>query len=140
MRPIIQVGVFSLFPKEICPTEACKKLVRKLVVDDTTLQEEARKDLVALEGNNNCERDVAKILSDIWSELSKIVHCEPLTDEIGFHCGGIMPLRAASALMILQLQKDGQLADYGVIKYANKRFEVKAFLQHGNVKEKEKQR
>jgi len=64
--------------------------------------------LTELEGSCKYEKDVVKELKDLFHELSKIHHhLQPQVTGVGFVCGGgSMPLRAAVALVILQLQTE----------------------------------
>ena len=104
MRPLIVAGAFALFPGESSATKACKKLANSIMVGGQ-LSKAACEDLDKLHNDPSMKKAVEHELTDLFHELSKPAHFVSNTLVNGIVCGGKLPLKAALALLYLEMQR-----------------------------------
>jgi len=131
MRSLFETMLAIWLPKK-SPTTASKELVTNLILDGKSkLTPKARQFLIDLEGSSSGESSVVNELKDLYHELSKKLHFPDIQDT-GFFCGGPMPLRAATGIAILMLQKERPAFKMN-IRYCDENYKVLALITCGTV-------
>ena len=137
IRPLIESWAGQYLPS-LTSTDAVINITESLLCKQK-LNIKAKAWLTELEGSCKYEKDVVKELKDLFHELSKIHHhLQPQVTGVGFVCGGSMPLRAAVALVILQLQTELDPTSTFPVRYTNQEYDDKFLLINGKVKPKVK--
>ena len=109
LRPLVEIMLRQCFPNEsLTASEASAKVTKKFFVNPDSQSPQLKPEWIAVlhdieEGVN--PKDVARELKDFFHELSKMVHYSAVRGKHGFLLSGELPLRAAAALMILQMQR-----------------------------------
>ena len=135
-RPLIETWCGMLHPT-LSSTSAVNTVSQSLV-SNGKLTDEALQWLKQLEGTKKNEADIARELTDLFHELSKMHHhLQTSATGFGFVCGGPMPLRAAVALTILTLQKTLQEYTPFNVRYTDQDYQDKYLLCRGKVKPKQ---
>jgi hypothetical protein len=134
MRPLIESSLAQLMPR-LSTTQAMKKFVSdNFFTSDGKLNSRARELLSQLEGNSLKKAEAVRTeLSVLYHELSKSFHFPELRDKTGLVCGGPMPLRAATAMVLLELQRK-KLIPYP-IHYMNEQYMPLRILCEGRAGE-----
>jgi len=141
IRPLIESWAGQYLPS-LTSTDAVINITESLLCKQkpnikAKLNIKAKAWLTELEGSCKYEKDVVKELKDLFHELSKIHHhLQPQVAGVGFVCGGSMPLRAAVALVILQLQTELDPTSTFPVRYTNQEYDDKFLLINGKVKPK----
>jgi hypothetical protein len=140
VRPLLVEGAFTCSPAKTA-TDACHHLVN-CIIKDGVLCTPASQDLLRLERNPQLQKDVE---NELKAELSKPAHFDVFHELARSHflpksvsrgikgivCGGELPLRAACALLFLELQRQG--AVYYEIIYADEKYAKLCLLSDGKV-------
>jgi hypothetical protein len=101
----------------------------RLAGPDGKLTPHGRKLLAQLREPSVKEIAVGKELNNIYHKLYEPVH-HPLLPEAGFYCGGVLPLRAATAMTIMEMQELSKSKEF-TTAYCDESFRPRLLLKNG---------
>jgi hypothetical protein len=130
IRPLLVAGAFASCSSALTATDACRQLAN-FITKNGVLSKTASQDLLRLENDPQLQKAVENELKDIFHEFSKPAHFVSKSVINGIVCGGALPLRAACALLFLELQRQSAVK-YEVV-YADEHYKKLCTLSDGKV-------
>jgi hypothetical protein len=130
MRPLLEHGLVA-WGGDTNTTNGLKRFLTQKVYKNGNLSPDTLAWINALEGPGTDTSAVKRNLDDLFHELSKLHHHPKLQHVKGLVCGGNFPLRTATAVVLLALQKESAIRVD--IQYMDESYVLKGHLKGGVV-------